>query len=310
MASCRIVLVAMLQLCLTATVSLGWEALDPEQVLFGFSRCGEEFTPNDENREVRIKNWAKWTLEPLDNWTMCYVRCCLQRLELFNVDSGLFATERLTVQYQKYKQYNGVDVDEVQEFANALKNLPRLTDCKSVFTTLFVKLLKYVPIIVKLYHGSPTINKAIYEDLGNNIRQKKQPYTEFCEKKFAPNAQQAICEFRKSGTTKNDAYKNVLDCIFKGFRYFDKNGKIDMDGQVEEAISNCQLRGTTNAYDFYECLRTNDRLGNKFRLAFLYREVRSADYDYAFQIPGPPVYDANSVRQMVDLINENQCPKR
>uniref|UniRef100_T1E2U1 Putative long d7 salivary protein n=1 Tax=Psorophora albipes TaxID=869069 RepID=T1E2U1_9DIPT len=291
------------------------QALNPEQVLFGFSRCGEDFTPNDENRETRIQNWAKWILLPRDNWTMCYVRCCLEKLKLFDVETNNFVTNGIKAQHDAYKQFNGLVDADINEFISALNGLPNQPNCESVFNALTTKLVTFLSTIMRLYHGNSTINKNIYEAEGGKIRQKLQPYTVFCEK----NVQScSVCGFRKSRGAKDQNYCGAMDCIFKGFRYYDENGNIDpqeiirdfhqinakqFDETIKDVIAKCNA---AKAIDYYRCLRDHADLGGTFQDAFEYREIRSANYDYAFKIPGPPVYSKEEVSAEIDKINKQQ----
>lgn len=274
----------------------------PEETLFTYTRCMEDNHGGD--YELSAK-WMAWEL-PQDPKSLCYAKCVLVGLGLFDESSKTFKSDGILPQYQKYKSYTDQDEAGVKEFEAAVSGLGSISDssCGAVVKKYMPLHVKFKDVQRNLFFGKKEITDKIY---GSDPTVKKRDETmfRFCERSNFKNGDADLCTLRKTGITNNH---NHLDCLFRGLRYLDRNGNInpeemkrdlhmigvnDKDTEVDKALSECQVDESKKATSYNDCLWKNPTLQPHMMPAFDYREVRSESYRY--MLSGPKPYNRDAV---------------
>ncbi|XP_053693312.1 37 kDa salivary gland allergen Aed a 2-like [Sabethes cyaneus] len=319
-------------LALVIQTVASWDPVDPEEALFTYTRCIEEFSKKASNPSVALMNWKSWKLEPANELaTKCYVKCALVRLGLYDPVANAFKPERIDPQWEKYRKYDFVDENKVQAYKNALQSVaqPASDKCEDIFSAYQAVHSKHVDTSRKLFHGYPENTAVIYKDLGRNIRQRKQSYFVFCENKYyleGANERNKLCDIRAYKVfEKDETYKQLLICIFRGLRYLTNENKINEteivrdfvqvgkdESKIQQLVKKCGTGAPANddkslVLHYYKCLLA-DPLKEDFKEAFNYRELRSEDYAYKLR-PNTPPYSKAVVDARMAEIDDFQCPK-
>lgn len=284
----------------------------PEETLFTYTRCMED---NHKGDYSLLAKWMVWQL-PADPKSACYAKCVLVGLDLFDENTKTFKADNVLEQYQKYKQYTNQDEAGVRDFQNAIKALGTIgsSDCVAVVQAYKKVHEQFTDVQRNVYFGKKEITDKIYES-DSTVKKRDETMFRFCERTYFKNGDADLCNLRKSGITTNDKH---LDCLFRGLRYLDKNGKInpeevkrdlhligvtDKDEVVDRALNECNVDESKKATSYNDCLWTNPTLQPHMMPAFDYREVRSESYRY--MLSGPKTYNRDEVKAKVQQYDKD-----
>uniref|UniRef100_A0A8D8G8S7 37 kDa salivary gland allergen Aed a 2 n=1 Tax=Culex pipiens TaxID=7175 RepID=A0A8D8G8S7_CULPI len=143
----------------------------------------------------------------------------------------------------------------------------------------------------------------------STVKKRDETMFRFCESSNFKDGSAELCTLRKTGITTNTKH---LDCLFRGLRYLDRNGKInpdeikrdlhfinvkDKDAAVDKALKNCKVNEATKATDYNDCLWKDPSLKDIMMPVFDYREVRSESYRYFVENTEP--YNVAKVKEKV-----------
>ncbi|XP_038111119.1 37 kDa salivary gland allergen Aed a 2 [Culex quinquefasciatus] len=291
--------------CFTGACS-AWKPLSPEETLFTYTRCMEDIAAGD--LEL-AKKWMIWQVEE-DPKTACYVKCVVVGLGLFDNSSKTFKGDHILEQYEKYKQYTSQDEAGVKEFQKAVQDLKivRSSNCLTLFKRYLPVHAKFTDVEQNVFFGKKEITDKIYSS-DDTIKKQDETIFRFCERHNFKNDSPELCNMRKTGLTTNNKH---LDCLFRGLRYFDRDGNInpaevkrdfhminvaDKDAAVDNALNNCKVKEATKATDYNDCLWKDPNLKDLMMPVFDYREVRSESYLHYILNPEP--YDVAKVKEKV-----------
>uniref|UniRef100_A0A2M3ZXW9 Long form d7 salivary protein n=1 Tax=Anopheles triannulatus TaxID=58253 RepID=A0A2M3ZXW9_9DIPT len=292
-----------------------WTALTPEETKFVYMRCQEDHLPADASRKQYIENWHQWKLQPNDHVTQCYTKCVLEGLELYDGNKKKFRPGRVSSQHVAYQFLNGATADEVAKYKAAIDALEPASDsCADLYKAYLPVHETFVDVTRKLYHGTVEGAARVYNSDANLKRMNESMFT-YCEKHvYGDQNREEMCRGRRYELTGSDELRNMIECIFRGLRYI-KHGDInideivrdfalinrdDLEPRVRSILSDC--RGI-QPYDYYSCLLNSD-ISNEFKLAFDFRDIRSADYAY---IVKGNTYDAEKVAAEMDKTEKEVC---
>lgn len=309
------ILLALASLNLVAHIGATWNALDPEQMRFVYSRCFEDNLPAGPKRAVYVKNWIQWQLEPNDETTHCFAKCVLEGIQLYDPVAKKFRSKRITIQHEAFKAFTGAKDDEVARYKEAVASLKVGSgSCSDVFNTYSPVLKQFHDVSQLVYLSVSAVAAKIYE-ADPNVKRKGESFMEYCAKRaWKGKNKDDECKARKYGLTGSNELKQAIDCIFRGFRYINENGfnpdeivrdfklinKANLEPQVRSILSKCS---GDKAYDFYSCLLQSD-VKEEFKNAFDFRELRSVDYSYL--VVGN-VYDPAKVKAEMAKADAKVC---
>uniref|UniRef100_A0A2M4A668 Putative long form d7 salivary protein n=1 Tax=Anopheles triannulatus TaxID=58253 RepID=A0A2M4A668_9DIPT len=292
-----------------------WTALTPEQTSFVYTRCQEDQLPADASRKQYIENWHQWKLQPNDHITQCYTKCVLEGLELYDSNKKKFRPGRVSSQYVAYQFLNRATVDEVAKYKAAIDALEPASDsCSDLFKAYLPVHESFVDVSRKLYHGTVEGAARVYNS-DPYLKRKNESMFAFCEKHiYGGQHLEDMCRGRRYELTGSDELRNMIECVFRGLRYikhgdinideivrdFDLINRGDLEPRVRAILSDC--RGI-QPYDYYSCLLNSD-ISQEFKLAFDYRDMRSADYTYLVM---GNTYDPAKVKAVMDKAEKAVC---
>ncbi|XP_055620188.1 37 kDa salivary gland allergen Aed a 2-like isoform X2 [Toxorhynchites rutilus septentrionalis] len=303
-------------------------AFDPEETLFAFTRCIEDYaskgsTPEPGGRVERIERWMSWELHPAagDQQTRCFVHCLLSRLELLVPLEGNFRAKRLLSQYERYGSYVNCSRIEVEMIAKGLENRYELRDCDSVYEAFTESILPNITIFKQIFLLDPDVSAKVYLDSGALVRQQKQSYFQFCEQAIYSNKTDVWCAARNYTIPADEDFPRHINCIFRGLRYLNREGAIidevirdfhvagmtDLDSEITTYLNNCLSGPSDGVISYYKCLLESPFV-EQFKEALDYREIRSSDYYYMLRHESPS-YNRTEIQEAVNVIYETHCGK-
>ncbi|XP_053673719.1 uncharacterized protein LOC128723980 [Anopheles nili] len=316
----KMILVAVILACLLnleVKALPSWTALDPEKTLYTYKRCYEDHLPVDQSRVVYLRSWNSWKLEPNDAVTHCYASCVLKRLELYDEKQKKFKSGRILTQYDAFKQYTNAKLEEVNKFKQAVSKLNGGTGtCLELYNAYLPVHNEFVNLTRQLYHGTVPGAAKIYAAMPQ-LKQKGESYFLYCYKQVWRDTQEE--EMRKaraydlSGSLK---LRKAIDCIFRGLRYMSDEGlnadevvrdfKLINRGVLEQSVRSVLRKCPgKNSYDYYACLVSDRKIGEDFKKAFDFHELRSADY--AFLLRGKSYEGPEKVKEELKHLNTTVC---
>uniref|UniRef100_A0A8D8GBL6 37 kDa salivary gland allergen Aed a 2 n=1 Tax=Culex pipiens TaxID=7175 RepID=A0A8D8GBL6_CULPI len=283
-----------------------WKPFSPEETLFTYTRCMEDNAKGD---LALAKKWMGWKLEQ-DQKSACYAKCVLVGLELFDESSKTFKGDNILEQYKKYKSYTSQDEAGVKQFQQAVQALGTIgsSDCVKVLQKYAPVHAKFTDVQRNVYFGKKEITDKIY-NADPTVKKRNETMFRFCERSNFKDGSPELCTLRKTGITTNNKH---LDCLFRGLRYLDRNGKInpdeikrdlhfinvkDKDAAVDNALNKCKINEATKATDYNDCLWKDPSLKDIMMPVFDYREVRSESYRYFVENTEP--YNVAKVKEKV-----------
>lgn len=155
--------------------------------------------------------------------------------------------ERLLSQYERYSSYVNCSRIEVETIAKGLENHYELRDCGSVYEAFTETILPNIAIFKQIFLLDADVSSKVYLDLvrclnqnfethsvvykqfqGSLVRQKRQSYFQFCEQTIYNNKTDVWCAARNYTVPDDEDFPRHIDCIFRGLRYLNREGFIDV----------------------------------------------------------------------------------
>ncbi|XP_029727655.1 37 kDa salivary gland allergen Aed a 2-like [Aedes albopictus] len=323
-------LLAVAFVALRVTAAPLWNAKNPEQLQFIAARCMEEWSPKAKDPKAALKNWMEWRLQPsTEEATQCYTKCMLENIGFYEPVEKRLKGVRVMQQWETFNRYQSADREKVHDLTDTFDFIRPLksSSCSDVFNAYKDVHAKHLETIKAILFCDGKSAEKYYKDKGKNIKQKGQSIVVHCEEIHYPVGSQQrkeLCKVRKYEMGTGKPFENLMECIFKGVRYFNDKNELNIDeiardftqvgkkpDAVKATMQNCKSKTKETdpgkkAVEYYKCLLADPKLKKDFMEAFDYREIRSKDY-YA-QITGKlKPYSASDVRKEVDDIDSKQC---